>query len=116
MIGKHFLCRDPKCKICAERMADKIIKEESEKFYPGRGEMTEADFLTAMAEKKFPAHIRLDWDAKEYTKEDMIRAFVRGAKYGKEYRADDFGADEKQEAEIQAHWLLKIGKLGMEGE
>ena len=41
MIGKHFLCRDPKCKICSERMADKIIKEEAVKKY------TRADMIRA---------------------------------------------------------------------
>ena len=40
MIGKHFQCRDPKCKICAERMADKIINEESAKY-------TRADMIRA---------------------------------------------------------------------
>ena len=52
-------------------------------------------------------------------KENMIRAFVQGAKYGWyeiENITDDFGADEKQEAEEEARELLKQGRLGKEGE
>ena len=87
MIGKHFLCKDKGCKICSERRADKIIKEEL---------------------------------AKAYTRADMIRAFVQGAEYGYYEVGCGYsiepGVNERQSAEIQAHWLLKIGKLGKEEE
>ena len=50
--------------------------------------------------------------------EALVRAFVQGAKYGwweVEYRIDDFGTDEKKEAEDEARFLLERGRLGKEG-
>ena len=57
-------------------------------------------------------------EAKEYTKEDMIRAFVQGAKYGW-YQSDGIAGFDKisrAEAEEEAKELLEQGELGKDEE
>jgi len=127
MIGKHFLCKDPGCKICAERMADKIIKEESAKFYPGRGEMTEKEKAVIRdAGKKIYDYKTVDdlriEEAKEYTKEDMIRAFVWSARFALEQvwavvnPMRNWGGVDQEVVEKLARHYLKEDKLGREGK
>ena len=112
MNEKH--CDDPRCKLCAERMANKIIREESAKFYPGRGEMTEKEKAAIRDAGKKIYDYKTGDDlmieaVKEHTKEDMIRAFVQGWEAGQVNPYSDAGLE-------CAKRLLDSGRLGKEGE
>jgi len=120
----RVLCKDPGCKICAERMANKIkgevkpMEKTEDKFraFLEGLEMQRVDELMGLQ----PESLRKVAETMAMTiKGNMIRAFGQGAEYGwyeVEYRIDDFGTEEKKEAEENARELLNQGKLGREGE
>jgi len=146
MIRKHISCNDPGCKDCSERMSDKIIREESAKFYPGRGEMTEKE--KSMFQEAKTAHnfygvqfrprkiepsdyndikfepktyktvddLRTE-ESKKYTRADMIRSFVQGYKCGFDASDGVFAYDAHEAEDAKDIAVAYLnGKLGKEGD